>query len=414
MRARGAHAADLAILVVAADEGMKPQTQESIKILNETKTPFIVAITKVDKPGADVDKVKNALAAAGVLLEGYGGHVSYEPISSKTGQGVNELLDFLILAAEVEQLTYDPLLPAEGIVLETCLSSQRGCETTVLVLNGTLRFGDEIATASARGKVKILENFLGKPEKALEPSAPAIIVGFENLPQVGEAFTVGPRSAVDAAATPREARPQTADAAKDALRLIVKAGDAGSLEAITQILGALSPEKPVNIVSASVGDVVDNDVKLATSTGSSIIAFGNRVGKSAKNLAESQNIRIVASNIIYELVRAVEEFIASDATAAAGTLEVLAVFSQTKSERQIVGGRVAEGAFKNRTPFEIERLSDGAEGGEPRRTIVGRGRVLNLQEQKKDVAQVEAGKEAGVLVSADVAIVVGDKLIIRV
>ncbi len=162
MRSRGAQVADLAILVVAADEGVKPQTKEAIEIIENSKTPFIVAINKVDKTGGNLDKARNDLMAAGVLLEGYGGQVSYHAVSAKTGEGVDELLDLILLAADIENLTYDPSLAASGFVLEAKRDPKRGIEATVIVKNGTLTRGDTIATHTASGKVKILEDFLGK------------------------------------------------------------------------------------------------------------------------------------------------------------------------------------------------------------------------------------------------------------
>ena len=409
MRCRGCEAADIAILVVAADESVKPQTQESIKILNDAKTPFVVAITKTDKPGADLDKVKNDLTTAGVLLEGYGGHVSYEPISSKSGAGVPELLDLVLLAAEMENLTYDPSLPAEGFVLESRMDRRRGNEASVIVKNGTLRFGDEIATPSVRGKVKILENFLGEAAKALEPSSPAVIVGFESLPQVGEKFVVGlPAKALAAegagAASNDGAKQPASERPENSLNIILKAKDGGSLEALSQIIRSMTPAgRPPHIVAESVGDVVDNDVKLAISTDAVIASFAGRVDKAAKTLAEANAVTILSADVIYHLVKAMEDFATAGHVDAEGILEVLAVFGQEKLDKQVVGGKVTEGAFKMRAAFEIERAE----------VVVGKGRVVNLQAQKQDVSQVPTGSECGLLVNASVAVQKGDKLIIK-
>ena len=160
MRVRGTRVADIAILVVAADESVKPQTQEAIKVLQESKTPFMVAITKIDKPSADIEKVKNDLTANGVLLEGYGGDISYQGISSKNGEGIGELLDHLLLVAEVEDLKYNPNALASGMVLEARMDSRRGNSVSVILKDGKLKKGDMIVTTTAKGKIKILENFL--------------------------------------------------------------------------------------------------------------------------------------------------------------------------------------------------------------------------------------------------------------
>jgi translation initiation factor IF-2 len=408
MRARGANAADLAILVVAADEGVKPQTLESVKILEEAKTPFVVAITKTDKPNADVEKVKNELTAAGVLLEGYGGKISYEPVSAKTGDKINELLDLLLLAAELENLTYDPAKPASGYILEARIDRRRGMEASVIVKDGVLRQGEPIATPSGKGKIKILENFLGESVKELVPSAPALILGWEELPQVGEEFITGEKAIIDLAQKPEgrlAARPAAAiqPAEEETLNIILKAGDAGSLEALAGIVKAMIADKPAKIVGESVGDVTDNDVKFAISADAKIFAFKSRVDKGAKTLAENNRIKIIASEIIYELIKTTEEFLTKKEAEVAGELEVLAVFNQEKLERQIVGGRVTRGSFKNKAQFEITR------GG----AALGSGRVLNLQSMKKDTASVEEGKEAGLMVNSQTPIQVGDKLVIK-
>ena len=408
MRARGARAADIAILVVAADEGVKPQTQESINILTEAKTPFVVAITKIDKSNADLERVKSELAAANVLLEGYGGGVSYQPISSKTGEHIGELLDLIILTADVENLTYDPAAPAAGFVLETRMDRRRGPEATVIVRNGILKQGEPIATAVGKGKIKIMEDFTGKPVKSLEPSAPAVILGWEELPRIGEEFVSG--AAVANLALRPDNLPEKAAVAAAAgakiMKLILKAADAGSLEALAQIVAALpAPEnRGIRIIQQSVGDITDGDVNHAISTGSIIAAFKSRADKGAKFLAEANGVRIMSSDIVYHLIKEIEDLLNdAGANTVSAVLEVLAVFNKAKLDKQVIGGRIAEGIFKNRAQFDIERAG----------SVAGSGRVNNLQQQKKDMNQVESGKEAGLMVSAAVPIEVGDRLIIR-
>ncbi len=410
MRARGATAADLAILVVAADEGVKPQTREAIKILEDAKTPFVVALNKIDKaaPGA-VEKAKADLAAAGVLVEGFGGQVSWQGISAKTGEGVGELLDLVLLTADMEELTYDPSAPATGYVLEARRDPRRGIEASVIVREGTLRRGDAVATASARGKVKILEDFLEKTVNELEPSAPAVVIGFETLPKVGEEFSVGGPPGAATKAVVKEDRASIGKSQKNAFNITLKAGDAGSLEVLSSILKNIDPKggKTLNIIEESVGEVTDGDVRLAQATGAVIIGFKNRVEKGARTLAEAQDITIITSGIVYDLVDAVEEFLSGKrGPAAAGTLEVLAVFNQEKTEKQLVGGRVIEGVFRAKAGAEILR---GAGHPEP----VGVGRIMSLREKKAEIVQAEKGKEIGVIVNSAVVLQAGDTLVIR-
>ncbi|HVM76959.1 MAG TPA: translation initiation factor IF-2 [Candidatus Paceibacterota bacterium] len=419
MRSRGAQAADLAILVVAADEGVKPQTKESIRIIEETKTPFIVAFNKIDKTGGAIDKARNDLMAADILLEGFGGQVSYHGVSAKTGEGVPDLLDLVVLAADVEDLKYDASAPASGYILEARRDPRRGIEATVIVKNGILHRGDPVKTASAAGKVKILENFLEKPVLQLEPSAPAVIIGFESLPAVGEVFGVGELGtgtsayAGDVAVkSPAAGAGRLGEAKANTLNLILKSSDSGSLEALSIVLRNVdqSGGKEVNVVEEAVGDITDGDVKHAVATGSTIIGFKNKVTGGARTLAEAQEVTIITSNIVYDLEKAVEEFLTgARGPAALGELEVLAVFNQEKLEKQLVGGRVLSGVVRAKTSFEVVRQS----GAEAPKQQFGHGRILELRERKSEITQAEKGKEIGLLVNTHTAIKVGDKLVIR-
>ncbi len=417
MRSRGAQVADLAILVVAADEGVKPQTKEAIQIILDAKTPFIVAINKVDKTGGNLDKARNDLMAAGVLLEGYGGQVSYCAVSAKTGEGVSGLLDLILLAADLEGLTYDASAPATGFVLEAKRDPKRGIEATVIVKNGTLSRGDAVRTRTASGKVKILEDFLGKTVSELEPSAPAIIIGFEKIPKVGEEFAAGELAAAQGAAAQdgvaslagAKAVNQIAKSKPNTLNLILKAGDAGSLEALSVVLRGIDQKggKEINIVEEGVGDVTDGDIRHAIATKATIIGFKNRVEKGARVLADAQSVTVITSEIVYDLSTAVEEYFSgARGPEGAGELEVLAVFNQEKLQKQLVGGRVINGTFRGKVSFDIVRGHVGS-------TPAGNGKVLGLREKKSEIFQADKGKEIGVLIDSQTLVQVGDKLLIR-
>jgi translation initiation factor IF-2 len=416
MRSRGAQVADLAILVVAADEGVKPQTKEAIQIILDAKTPFIVAINKVDKTGGNLDKARNDLMAAGVMLEGYGGQVSYHAVSAKTGEGIPELLDLILLAADVEDLTYDASAPASGFVLEAKRDPKRGIEASVIVKNGTLLRGDAVRTPSASGKVKILEDFLGKAVSELEPSAPAIIIGFETIPKVGEEFATGDlapavQGGVAPAASVAAAKGanQIAKSKPNTLNLILKAGDAGSLEALSVVLRGIDQKggKEINIVEEGVGDITDGDIRHAIATKATIIGFKNRVEKGAKVLADAQTVTVITSEIVYDLSTAVDEYFSGNrGPAGVGELEVLAIFNQEKPQKQLVGGRVTNGTFRGKASFDIVR---GVVGSAP----IGNGKILGLREKKSEIFQADKGREIGVLLDSQTVVQVGDKLVIR-
>ncbi len=412
MRRRGAHIADIAILVVAANDGVQQQTKEAIKILNETQTPFIVAINKIDQQGADVTKVKNELIQAGVFLEGYGGSISWHGVSAKTGEGVNDLLDLILLAADVEGLEYDPEHKAVGYVLESKMDTRKGVMATVIIKDGTLRVGDHISAGTARGKVKILNDFKGARVDSLAASNPAVVFGFEVLPKVGSEFMAGAEAAtsqgeaVKAAVTPKAAE------GIRSLILILKADVGGSLEALSGIIRSLPtpPDMRIEIPVESVGEVTDGDVKDAISHRAAIIAFRVPSNKAAENLARSQSVAIVQSEIIYDLTKAVQEMIKAGTVAKIiGKLEVLAIFGKKGSPRdsalakQIVGGKVIEGEIRNSATLDVVH----------REAVVGKGRIINLQSNKKDAPRVESGNECGMLFDSEIEVKPGDMLILR-
>lgn len=413
MRERGAHIADVAILVVAADEGVKPQTKEAIKVLRDSETPFVVALTKIDKAGADINRVKNELSANDVLLEGYGGKISFQGVSSKTGEGVNDLLDIILLTADVEELIFDATALASGVVLEAKMDKQRGNSVTAILRDGILRKGDLIATHSAKGKIKILENFLGEPVSEFYPSSPAVILGFEALPQIGEEFKAGKLSEEELEAVKAKKIVKTiGKKAKEeqTVRLILKADVSGSLEVLHDFLRKIpiAQNQKLDIISQSVGEISDGDVKDAIATDAMIIGFRVRPNKAAENIARIYDVKIVTDEIIYKLVEGIEKmFLEMKEGKHAGGLEILAVFS-AKGALQTIGGRVNKGKILNKAWLEIRRsLSDHDE------EIIGKGKVVSLQQAKKDTNAVSEGNECGLLFDSEIKIQVGDILLAK-
>ncbi|MBP6855646.1 MAG: translation initiation factor IF-2 [Candidatus Pacebacteria bacterium] len=411
MRQRGAQVADVAILVVAADDGVQPQTEEAISILQNSGTPFVVAITKIDKNNADIEKTKQDLLAHGVYLEGFGGEVPWHGISSKTGEGVDELLDLVLLLEEMSGSTCNPAAPAKGFVLESKVDSRRGIIAVVIVKEGTLRVGSTIATSSACGKIKILEDFTGKRVDELTPCAPALVVGFEQLPAIGEEYTAGEleieayRNALvkkeDAHTLPMQQNNEAA--AEDVISVFVKADVSGSLEALAQVIASMTTDGATfRVLGQGVGDISDSDIKDAKAMNAIIAGFNVKLAKSAENLARAHEIKIITSNIIYRIVEALEDIAKNrDRKEILGKLEVLALFSK-KDKKQLIGGRVTEGILTLNQKFHIVRGDES----------LGMGRITNLQMGKKPATKVE-NCECGLMIESPIDIAVGDILVVE-
>lgn len=397
MRSRGASIADMAILVVAADDGVKPQTKEAIKILQDRKIPFVVAISKIDKNNADIDKTKSDLSQHGVLLEGFGGNISFQEISAKNGTGINELLDLLLLAAEMEEFKKDDSAPASGFVLEAKRDPRAGIIVTLIIKNGTLKQGEEINTETAKAKVKQLKDFQNKAAKSLSASSPAVILGFDELPKAGEMFAENVE--LKTKEEKEKIRPN-----ENSVNLIIRADLAGTLEALSYSIKQLTPPegKEINIVDEFVGTITDGDVNLAKSTGATIIAYNVKVEKAAEIAAKEKGIKIIGSKIIYKILEELEAIWEhQDKGGASGILEVLANFNHKNFHKQLIGGRVEEGEIKAKSKIEVKR------GGK----LLGTGKILSLQSGKTETGQVEAGSECGMIVNVDFEIEVGDKVL---
>ncbi|MBI1985027.1 MAG: translation initiation factor IF-2 [Candidatus Wildermuthbacteria bacterium] len=409
MRSRGAKVADVAVLVVAADEGIKPQTKEAIDVIAKAKLPFIVAIHKVDKPGADPARVKADLGTHGVYLESMGGNVPFVETSATTKQGISELLEMVLLVSEVEGLETDPAKPAEGLVVETSVDSQRGPAATLLVLNGVLQKGDIVGTKSSFGKARILEDWEGASLDAVPAGTPVLVIGFEQSPGIGEEFKVFPEeSSARANVVLQEAKKNIAALAPTeggVLPIILKADFTGSLEALEAVLHALPQEaKSLKIIFAETGDVNEKDVKLAQGTEAKIYAFRVKTKKDAGDYANREHIGIETFDIIYDLIQKVREALERPQTMETvrtdlGTLKVLAVFF-TEKNRQIVGGRVEDGEIQKGSRIEVMRNGQ----------IAARGKMTSLQKNKQETQLVKKGEECGIAWEGDGKIEAGDSL----
>ncbi len=404
MRGRGAKVADVAILLVAADDGVQNQTKEAIKIIQDAKIPYVVAINKIDKQ-SDLSAVKNQLTSAGVLMEGYGGNVANIGVSAKTGEGIEELLDLLLLSADIEDMSFNPKNPGSAFVLESHMDPKRGNIVTVIVKDGELKIGDFVDSASASGKIKSLEDFAGKKITSAHPSTPVAISGFTELPKIGDTISVVTKleKTVKAKNNLNSVK-RVIKADEKSLNLVLKADVSGSLEALSEAIKALKLPKEINlkIVAESVGAITDGDVQFAISTGSKIIGFKSYPTKPAENLIRDHKVECITSEIIYEILEKIENIYKVLSDVKRGILEILAVFI-VKGKEQVIGGKVIMGEIVNNSTLEILRA--GAR--------VGELKIINLQQGKKDAAKVTEGEECGILVSYIGELKKGDQLLLR-
>ncbi|MFZ5559312.1 MAG: translation initiation factor IF-2 [Patescibacteria group bacterium] len=415
MRSRGAKVADIAILVVAAEEGVKPQTKEVISYIKELEIPVIVALNKIDKPQANPEKTMGELEKEGVVVEARGGKVPSVKVSALQGTGINELLEMILLVAEIEELKASLDRPAMGVVIESYLDSKRGATATLLVSEGVLKVGQWVVCGSTFGKIRNLENFKEEKIEQAEPSMPVIVIGLNQVPMVGEKFEVVEneemaKNKILEIKTLKPEIPQgisgsgSAEAEKK-LNLILKADVRGSLEAIEDSLVKIDLQGiGLNILKSEAGDISESDVKLAYPADAAIIGFRVKTPASVLNLAKRNGVRIRNYEIIYELFEGIRKEAAKllepeVSREDLGKLKVIAIFRKEKS-RMIVGGKVLEGKVVNKTNLDVIRNNEK----------IASGRIIQLQHNKQDVPEVEKGREAGILFEGEPVIEEGDIL----
>ena len=417
IRARGANVADIAILVVAADDGVKAQTLEALAQIREAKIPFIVAINKIDKPNANVERTQASLLEQNVFLEKFGGDVPWVAISAKTGTGIEEILDVILLVAEMNELKADPAVPATGYVIEAHRDQKRGIAATLIITDGTLESGMAVLAGRAIAPVRIMEDHAGKSLKSATFSTPITLVGFDELPAVGETFHAYKnkhdaehvREGLAAAPHSTGATSGVATYGSDTfyLPVIIRADASGSLEAIEHEASKIGDERArVSIVQSGIGNISENDVKAAMAGASHAILIGFDVSTDpiAEALALQHGVAIVTFNIIYKLTEHLEERLATlkpkrVIEEIAGRARVIKQFSSQK-EIHVVGGGVTEGFFAKGGTVRVIR----------RKLPIGTGKVLNMQSNKQNVTRVEATSEFGAQIESKFEIAEGDIL----
>ncbi|HEV7701922.1 MAG TPA: translation initiation factor IF-2 [Candidatus Paceibacterota bacterium] len=417
MRERGAKIADIAILVVSAEDGVKPQTIEAWKTIVESGLPAIVAINKIDRPGANVEKTKTELAENEIYLENYGGKIPYAEISAKEGTGVDSLLSLIVLLAEMENFTGNPDENASGFVLESNLDPKRGIEATLLIKNGQLKNGMTVVVEDCMCSTRIMENFLGKMIKEAGISSPVRIVGFDKMPRVGAEFKAFDKKK-DAEESAKTWKTKEESPARNAssiagaggggkiIPIMLKADVAGSLEAIEKEIAKIEHEAAeFKIIAKGVGPITLSDIKsLSTGGDMLVIGFNVKTDKSAVEEAERRGVTISQFEIIYKMTEWLEEQMEKlrpkiETIETTGRAKIIRAFSRTK-ERQIVGGKVTEGQINLNSTVKIMR----------RDFEIGRGKIVNLETGKVKTSMVPEGTEFGMMVESKIEIVAGDAL----
>ncbi len=402
MRERGVSLADVAILVVAADDGVRPQTKEVIKYLQDKNIPTIVAINKIDKPNANSNRVKQELAEFDIVIEEWGGKVMCNEISAKNKIGINELLESVLLLAEVEDLRADDKRDGLAVVLESHKDPQKGPVATVVVKTGTIKVGQDVTVGKTYGRIRRIEGHTGQSIESAGPSMPVVVFGLSD--------TVETNSVIQVANAKRSARLKSEEMAnrlvgskknvksisdKDRehqLNIIVKADVQGSIEAIEQVLGTIPQTKvAVNYVDVGVGNITESDVKMAESSEAIVFGFNVSISPVAKRMAENKEVQIESFTVIYKLVEDIterliellpEEIERTDL----GDLEVLGIF-RTEKDKMIIGGKITKGSVVDKN-VKMEIFRD--------EKSIGKGELLNLQSNKVDVNEVKQGNECGI------------------
>jgi len=415
MRARGSQLADFVILVVSATEGPKPQTVEVIERCKLSKVPVIVAINKVDLPEADPEKVKTDITKFGLVPEEWGGETPFVNISAKTGQGINDLLNNILLHAEVSELKGQVNCPGQGVVIESHLDNKLGVVSTVLVVKDKIKTSDIIRSGEFVGKVRRLENDMGKTIQQAEIGDPVLLIGLPNVIDVGEPVIVYDKqkqAQTDASLEKRRRaskivtnfNQKNTENQNGQINLILKADVSGSLEALKESIIKI-PQDQVKLVikQESVGEVNQNDIEFAATTESTILAFHTKINPASDKLIQNLQVNIVASEIIYELLEWIEEEMLKHIKheiklTSLGKAKILAVFKSPKPQIQVIGGEVLEGKIFSNKELIIHR--DGKE--------MGRAEIEELQRNKDKVSEINVNQQFGVSVNSKVKIKTDD------
>jgi translation initiation factor IF-2 len=425
MRRHGAQITDLVVLVVAADDGIKPQTVEAINHAKAMKVPVMVAINKIDKPDADIERVKGELTEYELTPEEWGGHTVVTPISAVTGQNVSDLLEVILLSTDLRDLKASPDSAAVGVVVESHLQPGIGPVATILVQNGTLRVGNYLAIGEVSGRVRTLTDYKGKKIEAAGPSTPVEISGLSGQPRFGEGLAVfaTEREAREAArqfirsTTAKRATSALGSSASNATRkegkksilnVMLKADTNGSLEAIKDTLATMkNDDVEVRVTGEGVGDISDGDIQLANSSKALVVGFQVRLPATVKTLADREKVSVSLFSVVYELFDAIREVLRElmpmeIIEKQTGSLRVLARFRDNR-KHPVIGGVVEEGQLEPKSKCRVLRKKE----------ILGTGKVLAVKRGRDEVKSVKTGTECGLELDGEgiETIAIGDTVI---
>lgn len=425
MRAHGAKITDIALIIIAADDGIKTQTIEAINHAKRAETPMIMVINKIDKPGADANRIYQQLAEIGYVPESWGGKTICVSVSAKSGEGIDDLIDMILLVSEMLDLKADFSALASGVVVESHMDSGKGPVATILVLNGTIRVGDCVQIGETYGKIRSMDDYRGRRVKEATPGQPVKIAGIKNVAQVSEPFTVfcDEKEARDAAEYYKQSRSAkrysevkkinlesiTDSIARSDVKefaIVVKADVQGSLDAITTALEKFNNhDVKVRVIGGGVGDVNETDVTMAATASKLIVSFNVQASGNVSSFAKSEGVKISTYRVIYELLddikAAVEELLPPIVTEMTlGKLEVLQVFSTTK-KLTVAGGKVIEGKMEKGTTAKVIRDSEE----------IGRIKVLSVHKGKDEVDSCQIGGECGLGIEGKVEVKAGDTIV---
>ncbi|HZJ18714.1 MAG TPA: translation initiation factor IF-2 [Patescibacteria group bacterium] len=401
MRGRGVKAADIALLIVALNDGVKPQTKESIELLKKSKTPFIVVLTKSDLPDVNVEKVKQQFLKEEITLESYGGDVPSIEVSAKSNHNVKELLDLILLIYDVnsEKFTFSEKKELEAIVIESKLDLRAGPKATVVIKNGTIRVREEIWAGKIKAKVRSIVNDKGIQLKEVTVGQAVEILGFEETPEVGEIVTAKFEEKKELVEIPLEIQEQEPHEIQDEMPTFIICADTyGSLEALIESL-----PKELKIASSKTGDIESSDVLYAKSIGAVILGFNIKIKPDVLKLAETEKVLLRNYSLIYEMIQEVEDLLEGKRLAMLeqvyGRAKVLASFPFEKTKAlgiTVLEGRIAKG--------DHVRLMRGEE-------IIGESHVNSVRIGKDPTSKIEKGEEAGIIISPLLDFTIGDMLI---